>query len=174
MGWLTRAWKTICIKSDGPCLDLLSNTHIVLVSRDRSFFQVICVSCCNWCSVMHRCYCKRIGMSLWQIPTSTARKFESFDGLIEILLFISSDTYSLKIVFKAYLAEDWLVVWRVEGIFWDFAEFIFTNKCNLVSVIFILERQTLLNTVKLDQATQYSGVTINWFACFREATNYLR
>ena len=174
MGRLARAWKTTCIKSDGPCLDLLSNTHVVLVSRDRSFFQVICVSCCNWCSVMHRCHCKRIGLSLWQIPTSTARKFKSFDGLIEILFFISSYTYCLKIVFNTYLAEDWLVVRRIEGIFWDFAKFVLTNKGNLVSIIFILERQTLLNAVKLDEATQDSGVTIDWFACFREATNYLR
>ena len=65
-------------------------------------------------------------------------------------------------------------MWRVEGILWDFAEFILTDKCNLVSVIFILDRQTLLNAVKLDEATQDRGVTIDRFACFREATNYLR
>ena len=40
-------------------------------------------------------------------------------------------------------------------------------------VIFILKGQTLLNTVKLDEATQDSGVTIDCFACFRETTNNL-
>lgn len=75
--------------------------------------------------------------------------------MVEVLLFVPSDTQSFQIILNADSVEDALVMRRAtEWILRHFGHLVPANERDVVFVVFVLNRQRVLNAGKLDQAAE--------------------
>ncbi len=125
--------ETVCIQSYWASFKGL---HII-VSLLRAFLWVIDLCICNWHLVMMWTDQQGSVLSKWHVPLRTIWQLETFDWLIQELLFVAPDTDCLQVVFQANLTENALVMlsW-CKWVLRTFANFILANQCNLLSVIF--------------------------------------
>lgn len=76
-----------------------------------------------------------------KVAGSASRQLKTFDWLVEIVFLVASDAQSFQIAFNVDCTEHALVLRDRVRIFRHLSDPISANKLNLVSILFILDRE---------------------------------
>ena len=161
---LSCARQAVCVESDR------ASSHWSRVHRhsrwDWSLFQIVGFVADYWRHlVVGRGNQKWWVLLMRKVAGSASRQLKTFDWLVEIVFLVASDAQSFQIAFNVDCTEHALVLRDWVRIFWHLSDPISANKLNLVSILFILDREWMLNVTELNQTADDCCIVLHCFWC---------